>query len=183
MPIKFSTHVISINGRNLVRLPLEASQQLPSRGQTMVAGTLNGHAFKLPVEPDGRLSHWFAIDDLAAKDLKLNEGTEVNVELEPVKDWTEPELTPDLQAALDAHPEVHELWQTITPMARWEWVRWTRSTNNPETRAHRVEVAISKLKAGKRRPCCWNRNLCTDMSVSKSGVLIGATGPADLLGR
>jgi hypothetical protein len=40
-------------------------------------------------------------------------------------------------------------------MARSEWVRWVQATRNPQTRQRRVEVSISKMDGGKRRPCCF----------------------------
>ncbi|MCA9582754.1 MAG: YdeI/OmpD-associated family protein, partial [Myxococcales bacterium] len=70
-----------------------------------------------------------------------------------------------------APQKVRDLWKTITPMARWEWVRWVNATKNPNTRARRVEVSISKLGQGKRRPCCFNLASCTDPELSKGGKL------------
>ncbi|HZT95485.1 MAG TPA: YdeI/OmpD-associated family protein, partial [Chloroflexota bacterium] len=60
----------------------------------------------------------------------------------------------------------------ITPMARWEWVRWVNATRNPDTRRRRVEVTISKMSNGKRRPCCFNLAACTDPELSKNGRLL-----------
>jgi hypothetical protein len=57
-------------------------------------------------------------------------------------------------------------------MARWEWVRWLNATASPATRQRRVEVSISKLDHGKRRPCCFDLASCTDPSVAKSGKLV-----------
>ena len=56
-------------------------------------------------------------------------------------------------------------------MARWE-VRWVNATPNADTRKRRVEVSISKMKSGKRRPCCCNLAACTDPDLSRSGRLI-----------
>jgi hypothetical protein len=56
-------------------------------------------------------------------------------------------------------------------MARWEWVRWVSATKNVDTRKRRVEVSISKLGAGKRRPCCFNLASCTDPDLAKGGKL------------
>ena len=67
------------------------------------------------------------------------------------------------------------MWRDITPMARWEWVRWVNATANPVTRERRVEVTISKMESGKRRPCCFDLSACTDPAVSKNGKLRGAT--------
>ena len=46
----------------------------------------------------------------------------------------------------------HKLWLEITPMARWDWIRWIRGTKNTDTFKKHVRVALSKLKNGDRRP-------------------------------
>ena len=79
------------------------------------------------------------------------------------------------QALADAPEEIQDMWQDITPMARWEWVRWVQATASDKTRARRVEVTISKMSDGKRRPCCFDLSACTEPSVSRSGKLILAT--------
>jgi bacteriocin resistance YdeI/OmpD-like protein len=96
----------------------------------------------------------------------------VTLAITPVKEWPEPDVPTDLKTALTANAQAHALWQHITPMARWEWIRWIRATSQAETRQRRIEVACSKPRAGERRPCCWNRNLCAEPSVSKGGVLL-----------
>jgi hypothetical protein len=87
--------------------------------------------------------------------------------------WPEPSVPPDLAAALAGAPQkIQDLWNEITPMARWEWVRWVNATKNPDTRTRRVEVSISKMQGGKRRPCCFNLSACTDPDLSKHGRLL-----------
>ena len=89
------------------------------------------------------------------------------------RDWPEPGVSQDLAAALAAAPQkIQDLWNQITPMARWEWVRWVNATKNPDTRRRRVDVSISKMKSGKRRPCCFNLSACTDPDLSKNGRLL-----------
>ena len=83
------------------------------------------------------------------------------------------ERAPDLAAALAGAPQkIQNLWKEITPMARWEWVRWINATKNPDTRTRRVEVSISKMQGGKSRPCCFNLSACTDPDLSKNGRLL-----------
>ena len=60
----------------------------------------------------------------------------------------------------------------INAKSRWEWLRWIRSTLNPETRSKRIKVAASKLENGAKTPCCFDTARCTVPDVSKSGVLI-----------
>lgn len=137
----------------------------------MVAGTINGVPFSSPLEPDGKGSHWLHVVDPLLSAIHAAAGDRVAVSLTPTKQWTEPDTPHDIAAALAAHPRARALWDVVTPLARWEWIRWIRSTNSESTRKHRIEVACSKLESGERRPCCWNRNLSTEPYVSKSGIL------------
>lgn len=176
--IRFEAELFNIGSWTILLLPKDVSAKLPSRGQVMVSGTINGVDFQLPLEPDGNGSHWFRVDKALQKSTESEEGDTVTMEVEPTptKDWPEPEIPKDLQAAIDAStPEVQQLWTKVTPMAHWEWLRWINATKNPETRKKRIEVSISKLSKGMRRPCCFNRNMCCIPDVSKNGVLLEPT--------
>lgn len=172
--IRFDAKLFRIGAWTILRLPESASAKLPSRGQVMVEGTIDGFYFQTPLEPDGRGSHWFKVDRAILGADAVAGGTAM-LAIEPTKQWPEPDVPEDFKNALRAAPQANALWQRITPMARWEWIRWIRATNQQETRRRRIEVACSKLKAGNRRPCCFNRNLCTEPSVSKNGVLLEPT--------
>lgn len=172
--IRSKSRLFKIGNTTIVRLPRDASDKLPSRGQVMVEGLFNGAHFETPLEPDGNFRHWFEVSEKLLKETGTKVGAIVDLEIELVKHWPDPEVPQDLKKAVAASPKATSLWAQITPMARWEWVRWTRSTNSAETRARRVRVAVSKMEQGKRRPCCWNRNLCTVPEVSKNGILLEA---------
>jgi hypothetical protein len=62
-------------------------------------------------------------------------------------------------------------------------VRWVNATKNPDTRGRRVEVSISKMNNGKRRPCCFNLSSCTDPDLSKNGKLLGPSAQVAVTGR
>lgn len=171
--IDFTARVEPLNDRTILRLPAAASADLPSRGQVAVTGSLDGHEFATVVEPDGKKGHWIRLDQPLLDELGAADGDTVPVQITPTKDWPEPEVPHDFRAALAAAPDLDEVWTDITPMARWEWVRWIGATKNPATREKRVHVGIDKLRNGKRRPCCFDLASCTDPEVAKSGVLIG----------
>jgi hypothetical protein len=171
--IRFEAKPYKIRSWTILRLPKDVSAKLPSRGQTMVKGTIKDFQFQTALEPDGTGSHWLNVDKDMQKSAGIKAGEVVTLAIEPTKEWPEPAIPADLQAALDANPQVETLWKRITPMARWEWIRWIGSTKQPETRKRRVEVSCSKLMAGERRPCCFNRNMCCVPDVSKNGMLLG----------
>jgi hypothetical protein len=170
--IRCKAQLFKIGSLTLLALPKDASAKLPSRGMVMVEGTINGFRMQAALEPDGNRSHWFSVDDTMQKLAGAKAGDTVALEIEPTKQWPEPQLPADLENALAAAPQVRALWTDITPMARWDWIRWIRATGREETRKRRIEVAFSKLLSGSRRPCCFNRTMCTDPSVSKNGVLL-----------
>ncbi len=61
----------------------------------------------------------------------------------------------DLRKALVHDPSALAVWEDITPLARNEWICWVTSGKKSETRGIRIEKALSKLRGGMRRPCCW----------------------------
>ncbi|HLG93398.1 MAG TPA: YdeI/OmpD-associated family protein [candidate division Zixibacteria bacterium] len=173
--IRCNAKLFKIGSWILLRLPKSASAKLPSRGMTMVEGTINGFRFQAALEPDGQGSHWFRVNKTMREAAGADTGDTVTLAIEPAREWPEPKVPADLKSALAADPQAHTLWIDITPIARWDWIRWIGSTKQPETRRRRIENACAMLKAGKRRPCCFNRNLCTEPYVSNNGVFLGPT--------
>jgi hypothetical protein len=171
-PISFKAMLYKLGKWTIVRLQGSASEKLPSRGQVMVKGAINGHDLQQVLEPDGRWSHWLKIDAKLQKAIGASAGDTVQLEITPSRDWPEPNVPEDFSRALATAPSsVQNLWTKITPMARWEWIRWINATSVMETRERRIEVSISKLKSGKRRPCCFNLAACTDPDLARKGRL------------
>jgi hypothetical protein len=171
--IRFTATLSTIDTSTILRLPPDASKKLPSRGQVAVEGTVNGQEFRTVVEPDGDRGHWIKVDKKLQRAARIKAGESATLDIKPTREWPEPNVPQDLDDALVAAPQkIQEMWNDVTPMARWEWVRWVNATKNPDTRKRRVEVTISKMKSGKRRPCCFDLSACTDPDLSKNGKLI-----------
>lgn len=80
----------------------------------------------------------------------------------------------DLKKALRSSAVALEAWEGITPLARNEFICWIEDAKRPETRLKRIDVAMSKLEDGQRRPCCWIGCIHrTDKAISPSvkGIL------------
>jgi hypothetical protein len=173
--ITFEATVTAIGSQAVVRVPMAASRKLPSRGMSIVEGTFNGRPFQAPLEPDGIGSHWFKVHDALLKAASVTVGDSVSVAMAPMARWPEPNVPADLAKALASDPQVRRIWLDITPLARWDWIRWIGATRNRDTRAIRIEKTLSKLGSGKRAACCFDRSQCTDPSMSRNGVLIEPT--------
>lgn len=64
-------------------------------------------------------------------------------------------LPDDFKKALVANPKSLSVWNTITPLARNEWICWVVTVKQQKTRDEHIARAIRELAEGKRRPCCW----------------------------
>ena len=136
--IRFDATLSTIDTSTVLRLPDTSSKDLPSRGQVAVRGTINGVEFVTVLEPDGNRGHWMRVDDTLQQAAGNSAGDTATLAVEVTQDWPEPALPQDLATALAAAlPKIQDLWDEITPMARWEWVRWVNATKNPDTRERR----------------------------------------------
>ena len=62
----------------------------------------------------------------------------------------------DLEAAIRAEPKVFDLWQSLTPLGRNEFIFWVEDAKQAKTRERRIVRTGEELLEGKRRPCCWS---------------------------
>lgn len=65
------------------------------------------------------------------------------------------DLPSDLRVALRSDKSVLAAWESLTPLARNEFICFVTSPKRLETRVKRVVRAVEDLGNGKRRPCCW----------------------------
>ena len=78
-------------------------------------------------------------------------------------------ISDDLRKALVSDSNALAKWNSLTPLARNEWICWVTSVKKLETRKQHVERVCSELKDGIRRPCCWLGCIHrTDKSISPS---------------
>lgn len=64
-------------------------------------------------------------------------------------------LPADMRKALASSRAAKAAWETLTPLARNEWICWTISVQKAETREEHIGRMVEQLQEGKRRPCCW----------------------------
>lgn len=64
-------------------------------------------------------------------------------------------LPADLHKALSANAKSLEAWNSLTPLARNEWICWVTFVKQEKTRIDHIKRTVNDLKNGKRRPCCW----------------------------
>ncbi len=65
----------------------------------------------------------------------------------------ETRVPPDLRKVLTGDTLVR--WNSLTPLARRDFILWIDQAKQLETRKRRVDSIPSRLASGKRRPCCF----------------------------
>ena len=86
-----------------------------------------------------------------------------------IAEGTAHKLPADLKKALISAPSALAAWQSLTPLARNEWICWTVTVKQQKTRDEHIKRVVSELKEGMRRPCCWMGCIHrTDKAVSPS---------------
>lgn len=168
MKLEFETKIKDVNAHDIVQVPPDVSEKLPSRGMVMVEGVVDGQDFIGALEPDGEFSHWFELEPSILK--KLNKTALHSFSITAIDEWHAPVISRDILEILGMEGVLAE-WDNVTVKAKWDWLRWIRFTKNPETRERRIKIMCSKLKNGDKRPCCFDRTRCTVTDVSRSGKL------------
>jgi uncharacterized protein YdeI (YjbR/CyaY-like superfamily) len=59
----------------------------------------------------------------------------------------EPPLDPDLEEALEAHPEAGRAFQALSPSHRIEHLKYINEARRPETRQRRIARTIETLES------------------------------------
>jgi hypothetical protein len=136
-------------------LPKNASAKLPTRGMTMVEGTMNSFPFRAALEPNGKGSHSLRVDKTMRDAAGADPLDPVTVEITRAGEEPEIRVPMDLRKALAAAPLAQAGWEDITPMARRDWIFSISSAKQPETRRRRIEKACDMLASGRRRLCCF----------------------------
>jgi uncharacterized protein YdeI (YjbR/CyaY-like superfamily) len=72
-----------------------------------------------------------------------------------VSDGVVHKVPKDLWEAITSNPKILTLWESLTPLARNEWICWVISFKKQETRDGHIKRLREDLIKGKRRPCCW----------------------------
>ncbi|UYC12343.1 YdeI/OmpD-associated family protein [Xanthomonas sp. CFBP 8445] len=139
-------------------LPAAASAALPTRGLASVEGLFAGHPFQATLQPDGHGGHWLRVEPALRAAAGVDPGATVTLAIAPVAVEPEPAVPKDLARALAAHPPARAAWDTLTAVARRDWIFWIGAGKQAPTRAKRIASTCDMLAAGKRRVCCFDRS-------------------------
>lgn len=65
------------------------------------------------------------------------------------------EIPADIKIGIVSDPLVLKNWNSLTPIARNEWICWATMPKQKHTKEEHTQRLLSDISAGKKRPCCW----------------------------
>jgi hypothetical protein len=125
--------------------PVSASRQLGSHGRVPVRGTMNGPPFRISAFPTGDGTHQIAVNKALQAGARATTGDRVHLVLEVDTGPRVVKPSPDLKAALTGAAKARENFDALSYGHKKAYVDWILEAKKPETRARRVQEAITRL--------------------------------------
>jgi hypothetical protein len=131
-------------------IPPEVVEGLGAGKRPPVRVTINGYTYRNTVAVYGGV-YMIGVSAENRAQAGVKGGDEVDVDLELDTAPREVEVPPELQAALDADPAAKATFEALSYSNKsWHALQVT-GTNNPETRARRIEKNVAALHEGRVR--------------------------------
>ncbi len=132
------------------QVPPEVVEGLGGGKRAAVTVTINGYTYRNSLAVMGG-KFMIGVSSDHRGPAKVSAGDLVDVDLELDTAPREIEVPPELQAALDADPAAKTTFDRLSYSNKsWHTLQVT-GTNNPETRARRIEKSIAALREGRIR--------------------------------
>jgi len=149
--MRFRTKMLTAGKTALgFEIPPEVVEGLGAGKRPPVLVTINGYTYRNTVAVYGGV-YMVGVSAENRAQAKVKGGDEVDVDLELDTAPREVEVPAELQAALDADPAARATFEKLSYSNKsWHALQVT-GTNNPETRARRIEKNLAALRAGKVR--------------------------------
>jgi hypothetical protein len=131
-------------------IPPDVVEGLGAGKRPPVLVTINGYTYRNTVAVYGGV-YMIGVSAENRAQAHVQGGDEVDVDLQLDTAPREVEVPPELQSALDADPAAKATFEALSYSNKsWHALQVT-GTNNPETRARRIEKSIAALHEGKVR--------------------------------
>jgi len=149
--MRFRTTLLSAGKTALgFEVPPAVVEGLGAGKRPPVLVTINGFTYRNTVAVYGGV-YMIGVSAENRAQARVQGGDEVDIDLELDTAPREVDVPPELQAALDADPAARATFDKLSYSNKSFHVLQVTGTNNPETRARRIEKSIGVLREGKPR--------------------------------
>lgn len=151
MSVRFRTTILQTGTTATgFEVPPDAVDQLGAGKRPKVLVTINGYTYRNSIAVMGG-TFMIGVSSEHRGPAGVTGGDTVEVELALDTAPREVDVPPELAAALAADPAAQTTWDGLSYSNRlWHALQAT-GTNNPETRARRIQKSIAALREGKVR--------------------------------
>jgi hypothetical protein len=129
-----------------IEIPFDVQKVFGTRARVPVRGTINGFAYRSSIMPMGG-KHWMVVNRQTREGAKAKAGDMVSVVMERDDEPRTVELPADFARALSASRTAQAAWDKASYTHRKEYVQAIEAAKKTETRARRIDKAISELTA------------------------------------
>ena len=131
-------------------LPFDVEKVFGTRARVPVRGTINGFAFRSSIFPTGDGHHYMVVNREVRAGSGVKGGDTVTVHMERDDQPRTIQPPADLARALLANKAAQAAWEKLSYTRQKEYANAVEEAKRPETRARRIEKAITELTAGKK---------------------------------
>lgn len=129
-----------------VMIPLNIAEAMGGRKQFRVTGTLNGIPIKTSTFPYWGEGLWMGIHKATREKACVMFNDELELEISRDDAPRVLELAPELETAFAAEPALREKFESLSFTRRRELAAPIAEAKKPETRAARLERAVTNLR-------------------------------------
>ncbi|QDA60572.1 YdeI/OmpD-associated family protein [Hymenobacter jejuensis] len=129
-------------------VPLEIVEALGGKSVRRVMGTLNGHPFRLGLQPMRTGERYLMISKELRQASGVEMGQEITLTLAPDPDPDHIELPEELAEGLDAWPEADAGFQKLRPSMKRAIAQHVGGAKRTETRLERSMQILKQLATG-----------------------------------
>ena len=133
-----------------LRIPFNVEEVFGSKARVSVKGTINGFDFRSSIFPMGDGTHFMMVNKTMQKGANIKSGDAVQVVLEKDTVPRSLQVPKDIKDALAENGEAKTCFEKMSYSHKKEYVDWIDSSKQEETRARRIEKALTMLATGKR---------------------------------
>ena len=148
-PYRFTAVLQNAGGGGaVVLMPDDVSEAMGGRKQFRVTGTVNGVPMKSSTFPYKGEGLWLGVHKAMREKAGLEFGDTLQFEISRDDAPRVLELAPELEAALTAEPALRDRFEALSFTRRRELADPIADAKKPETRAARLDKALSALREG-----------------------------------
>ena len=129
-------------------IPAHITQELGSRGQVKVMGSINGYPFRTSARPHGDGSHYIVVNRSIRDAIQATPGDVVHVLMERDTAPRTVEIPADFAEALETNRQLRKSFESLSYSHRKEFVDWIESAKKVETRESRISRSLEMLLEG-----------------------------------